>query len=480
MSRLSMSVLSDAEVEALHERTLDVLERTGVKVMHEKVLGLLRRAGATVDAASGIVTFPRELVEELRALAPATIRMTGLNGRVLDVGGDRRYYKSLVLDPYIVDYQGRPRAPVLQDVRRHTIIGESLDKVSGMTRMEQAVADVPEPDNYLKTMEVFLSHTSKHVLIMPSSESNLRDWMDVTAVITEAAGGDVPDGSLFSLAAAVTSPLRIHGLNVEIIKAATERGYSIQPTICPMAGATSPYSMFGTLLQANAEVLAIVLLCQLYRPGHPVVYAIGPSATDLRTGRDLYYKAEKAALKIAGIQMARFYGLPCSGEGGGSLTWRPDVQNGAESLAYLLASIAGGQNIIGGLGSLHNANGMSPEQIIMQAGLVEMAEFMARGINAEDAQPALDAIERVGPGGQFLVDDLTLERMRGNEFFNSPLFDMTGGYEPAAQDMYAIAHQKVEAIIADHRRAMPGDVLEAIGRFFHDRYRCPETSTLDI
>lgn len=73
--------------------------------------------------------------------------------------------------------------------------------------------------------------------------------------------------------------------------------------------------------------------------------------------------------------MGAFYNLPVAGEAGGTLTWRSDVQNGAESFAYLLASHLGRQNIIGGLGSMHNANGMSAEQIILQCGLVDMVEY---------------------------------------------------------------------------------------------------------
>ena len=39
---------------------------------------------------------------------------------------------------------------------------------------------------------------------------------------------------------AVTSPLQIHGMNVEIMKMAMERCYPIISTVCPMAGTTSP------------------------------------------------------------------------------------------------------------------------------------------------------------------------------------------------------------------------------------------------
>ncbi|KKL85883.1 hypothetical protein LCGC14_1950290, partial [marine sediment metagenome] len=431
MSELTLRVLSEAEVEKLHEATLELLEKTGIYVGHEEALKVLAKAGARVDEASGRVRFPRAMVEELLKAAVPTVTETGLNGKTLQVGGPNRYYMSLILDPFVVDYRDGLRRPVLEDVRRHTILGESLDRVNSMMRMQFPVSDIPEPDCYYKTMEVFLRHSTKHTAAYPTSEANCRDWMDVTAVIAEAAGLDVETTPLLSMAVAITSPLQVHGLNIEIMKMAISRCYPVIPTVCPMAGTTSPYSIAGTSLIANAESLIPVLIVQCFKPGHPVFYAVGPSVSDMRSGHDLYYRAEKMLLKLAGVRMGKYYGLPLAGEAGGTLTHRADVQNGAESMMYLLAAVTG-QNVIGGLGSLYNANGMSAEQIVMQCGIADMAEFVSRGVDTSDYKLALDSIDRVGPGGNFLTDSLTLEQLRGDEFFNSPYVDLTGGYTPDA------------------------------------------------
>jgi trimethylamine--corrinoid protein Co-methyltransferase len=395
---------------------------------------------------------------------------TGLAGNVLEVGGENRYYLSLILDPWIIDYEGGPRRPVLEDVRRHTILGESLPRVSSMMRMEYPVTDIPGPDSYLKTMEVFLSNTTKHTAAYPTSEENCRLWIEAMSAIAAAAGLDAA-APLLSIAMAVTSPLQIGGPNVEIMKMAIAAHAPIISTVCPMAGTTAPYSVAGTLLLSNVEALAPVLIAQLYEPGHPVMYGFGPSVADMKSSHDLYYKVEKMLFKTAATQLGRFYRLPVSGEAGGTLTWRPDMQNGAESMAYLLASVAGGQNVIGGLGSLHNANGMSAEQIVMQCGLVDMAEYLARGLRADETRLAYQSILRTGPGGNFLTDDLTLEMLRTDEFFRSPYLDLTGGYPPGARSMYAIARETVEELVSAYCCRVPGNVLEAIERFFAPRYQ---------
>ena len=170
--------------------------------------------------------------------------------------------------------------------------------------------------------------------------------------------------------------------------------------------------------------------------------------------------------------MGKFYGLPVAGEAGGTLTHRAYVQNGAESVLYLLASVAGGQNLIGGLGSLHNANGMSAEQIVMQSGLVDMAEYAARGIDVGEHRLGFESLLRIGPGGNFLMDDLTLDLLRSGEFFDSPLLDLGGGCAGESPGMLEIAHRKVEELVENYRPTVPEEVRVAITRFFKNAPSC--------
>ncbi len=477
MSILTLSLLSPDEIEIIDHGSLKLIEDTGFRTAHPETLKLFKKVGAVVHENTGSVRIPSALTRELLSRAPDTAEETGLNGRVLKAGGKNRYYMSLILDPFVVDWDEGIRAPRLEDVRRNTMVGESLDRVNSMMRMEYPVSDISEPDSCYKTMETFLCNTTKHTAVYPVSEKNCRDWMDVAAVIADSAGLPVKETPLLSIAMAVTSPLQIHPPNIEIMKQAMERCYPIIPTVCPMAGTTSPYSVAGTFIQANVESLLPVLVAQLYQPGHPVFYGIGPSVTDMKTGRDLYYRTEKMLFKIMANQMGEYYHLPTSGEAGGTLTHRADPQNGAESILYLLASHGTRQNIIGGLGSLGNANGMSTEQIIMQCGLVDMVEYLARGVDLSEEKLALDSIRSVGPGGNFLEDKLTLSLLRDKtEFFDSSYFDLSGGYNGIG--IHEKAHQIAADLVSRYNQGVPGKTREAIGNFFYDKYRDKSTAAL--
>ena len=49
-----------------------------------------------------------------------------------------------------------------------------------------------------------------------------------------------------------------------------------------MAGATSPVSIAGVIVQANAEILAGLVIHQLIHPGAPFVYGGGMSPMDMK------------------------------------------------------------------------------------------------------------------------------------------------------------------------------------------------------
>ena len=134
--------------------------------------------------------------------------------------------------------------------------------------------------------------------------------------------------------------------------------------------------------------------------------------------------------------------------------------------------------MVGGLGSLHNANGMSAEQILMQCGLVDMAEYLSRGVDLSDEKLALDSIAAAGPGGNFLTDPLTLKLLRSDEFFASRHLDLSGGYASDSAGMYEMAHAEAERLVAEHQPAVPPEVQEAIRAHFRPKYRDPAVADL--
>lgn len=104
MTTMKLTALSEADIQKLHQQSLDVLEKVGIKITHDEALKKLKKAGAQVSEQTQIAKFPPELVRELLALAPSVAPLSGINGKLLNAGGGNRYYTSLILDPFINDF----------------------------------------------------------------------------------------------------------------------------------------------------------------------------------------------------------------------------------------------------------------------------------------------------------------------------------------------------------------------------------------
>ena len=459
MNRLfTWRVLSDSQIAQVRAAAFAHIERHGFDVQHEALLGRARDRGARVDETQGRVRMSRSLVAELMAEIPRQYTIANILGDTWVIGGAEQYGTAIVTDPWIIDYETlQPRHPSLEDLRRNTIVAEHLEPVVSISRMDYPVTDVPGPGSSLRALEMHLLHHTRHYQVMAASLESFDQWLGIAEVLSR--GGDIR--RLISSGVAVASPLVLNRLNAELLARSVEHGFAIVPTVCPMAGSTAPYSLAGTLLQSHIEVLILALMAQVLRPGHPVEYVSGPSVTDLRNGADLYYTLDKVLWKNAAVQLGLAENMPVGAECGGTLAHRYDPQAGAEGILFMLAAHASGAHRIAGFGSCYNAVGMSAEMMVIQQAYLRAARHIARGIRTDGPLLGTASLERVGPGGQFLDDDLTLDLMRSDEFFRNDVFDLAGGHGHG-KSLLERAHEHVEQMVRGHQSRVPGDIQERL------------------
>jgi trimethylamine--corrinoid protein Co-methyltransferase len=464
MELSALRVLSDAEMETIHRKSLEILEQCGILVEDAACRAVLVKAGARADATDR-VRLPRQLVEEARATVPSEFRLYNAHGAALRIGTDTRVFGSLVIDPWIMDYSTqKPRRPRLDDVVRHTRLGEALPSVGFLHRMDMPPEDIGGEAAYVRTLEAFAVNTTKPMLAAPASLPTLRNWLEVGEIL----GGGTPAGQKprLMMLAPLTTPLTFNSINAAIMREGIAAGYPFGAQTEPIAGSTAPLSFAGGVLAGNCENLFLLVLSQLLRPGAGFTYSTGNALTDLATGRVIFYNADKVLWKIATAQMARFYGVPTEGELTGSLVGRHDTQNGIELALLMLPTVLNGGGMFNGMGSCYNACGLSAEMLVMQADTLELLTRIAAGIEVSDRTLAAESIISVGPGGTFLMEPLTIEMLRSGEFYTGGCFDRLGEQSPnrAEDSMLARAHERVEALAA-RPAALPAGLADEIHRW---------------
>src|SRR5512136_97503 len=106
------TLLTQEQVERVHQASLEILEKVGLLVRNEKARAIFARHGCDVNSETQVVRFPRRVVEEFRQAIPPTFTFRGR---------DPQYDKTIPGDgPIVVTASSAPNIvdPVTGQERR--------------------------------------------------------------------------------------------------------------------------------------------------------------------------------------------------------------------------------------------------------------------------------------------------------------------------------------------------------------------------
>ncbi|MEE4262631.1 MAG: trimethylamine methyltransferase family protein, partial [Desulfobacteraceae bacterium] len=220
-----------------------------------------------------------------------------------------------------------------------------------------------------------------------------------------------------------------------------------------MAGGTSPVTLAGTLVQSNAEILSLLVLNQLASKGAPYTYSQTSVMMDLKTGLGALGAPETGLINAASAQLAQYYRLPCwIGGGGYNDSKIVDAQAILEgTMNALFLALSGGNLIMGG-GSINSILTFDYAKMVIDHEMFRYIRKMVEGIQINEETLALDVIDQVGPGGNYLTHDHTFNHMR--DMTPAGLFCRTG-YDQwvgaGRKDLYERAREKATDLLSNHK-----------------------------
>lgn len=416
-----MTMLSEEQCRTIHFASLEILRRTGVRIYHEEALQLLRDSGVQVSEGN-LVRFQPGLVEWALERAPSRIALcyrgtdqvaAALEGRRVSFGpgSDCLNY----LDPRT----GQRRKFTAQDVVDCIRVVDALPEMDFC--MSMGIPSDLELDNaYRWQFAKMVEHTTKPIVFVCDDRL---DCEAIAAMAAAAAGGRdaLRLNPTLLLYSEPSTPLKHSETATDKLLYMAEEGLPIVHSPAPMMGGTAPVTMAGGLALGNAEVLSSLVMHQLKRPGAPFVYGSGLHHLDMRTTISVYSAPEFELARVAVAEMGRFYNMPTWGYAGHSDSCAMDEQAAADSAFSVLTSLLAGSNLVHDVGYLEAGLTTSPEMIVFTAEMIQMVRRFMGGVSLDAESLALDVIHSVGPGGEFISTDHTMEHFR--EFWEPTLFN---------------------------------------------------------
>ncbi len=466
--------LSEEQVRMIHEASLLILERTGFAYEKglDSTLKMLEKAGATVDRDRSRITFPRDLIMEQADVAPDHVVLYSRDGKNdLDLSKDRVYMGTGGAAIKILDLEtGQARATTLRDLYLLGHLADQLDNIHFFLR-PCIPQDIPQTACDVNVFYTCFKATSKHIMGGVNDEEGFRKVLDLSSMVAGSVE-KLWDKPFFSLITSfVISPLKLSTQPTLIMQEACRNHIPVALSSAPAAGSTSPMTMAGSLAQLHAEELVGITIGQLTNPGAPQLYGGIPGTADMHSMDYLGGAVECGMMNAAIHQMAQHIKVPNYNSSGLSDSKIPDAQAGWEkALTSLLAAMGGSNYIHHAAGMLESMLTVAYEQYVMDDEIIGMCCKVLKGIEVDPEHLALEAIEEVGPGGNFMMSLHTLAHMR-TEFFsgngvsdrkNRDMWEKDGSID-ARTRAREIARKMISSEPGDH---LPGNVDKAIREKF--------------
>ena len=455
--------LNEAEKDLIVEEALGLLARVGMSIAGSRALPVLAEQGASVDHESGVVRFPVDLVRRAVELCPRRIVMGGSSPEhdvVLD-DGEATHFCSSGCAAFVLDHEtGQRRPSTLADLRAATALLDETPEVDVMWTTVTA-NDVPLEVRELVVYYAVLRESHKHVTFV-DSPSRADPILSMIDVFSDRPGAFAARPR-FSTLLTAASPLKVDGELLDFHATTAAHGVPIEVFTVPMAGATSPVTLAGTITQALAEFLGVATAVQALAPGARLIMGASGSIMDMRSAGISYAAPENALMNVACVELAHHLGIPAIVPGLTTDAKHPGLQDGYEKGMKGLTTAAACADILsGGVGMIDSVNTLFLPQIVIDAEIVGLIRRLLGDVEISREAMLLDMIERVGIGGNFLREKETSRRLRGGEHFMPVISTRLpyDGWKADGRDEVDLAKERMAALLAARaaRAAVLSDV----------------------
>ena len=453
MSQLipKLSFLEREDCLLIHQASCEILHKTGVLVHGKPALQLLSQAGAHIE--NDWVKIPPSLVEWALASAPGVFNLYHRNNDRIAVklNGEAVYFGpgSDTLN-YLDPRSGQRRPFQLSDIADCMHVCDALPEI-GFVMSVGVPRDVPEDAFYRYQFATMLEHTLKPIVFVCN---DLQDIEAIAAMAAAVAGG-IEQLSRFPhilLYTEPSTPLQHSVEAMEKLRFCARHSIPVMSSPAPMMGGTAPVTLAGAVALGNAEVLSGLVLHQLENPGAPFLYGHGVHNMDMKTMISVYGSPEFQLARLMAAEMGRFYHLPVWGYAAHSDSKVVDGQAAVDAQFSILVALLVKTNLNHDVGYLESGLTSSPEMMVLADEIISMNRHFVGGVRLDPETLALDAIHQVGPGGQFMTHDHTLDHWR--ELWRPQLFDRQrlDSWEAAgSRNINDILREKTIAIMEDHK-----------------------------
>lgn len=451
-----MPLLNPDQIAQINDTSYRILEDIGLRLEDEQITSMLLANGAQPAQKPGMIRFPRQMIADALAAAPKTVRLASMDRSPTDLtaNGPSVCWTGNAM----FAAEGLCARPIDErffvDMCR---VGQALPRIHAV--VGPMIAEYPSYSRDFVGLRLLAENTTKHLrpcIYTPDGTLAMREMGEVLA-----SGSTLKDCPVYSLGYTSVSPLTWSPVALEVFRKSSGHGVPIMVNAEPVAGATGPVTIAGSIALANAEALGGLTILQLLEPGRPCVFNLGFNhGFDMRTAVTRTGSPECALLQAGGGEIARSHNLP-SASWASTESMCADGQAAYEKVIMGLMHAFSSVNIIWGMGQLESQRAISLPQMVIDNEIMTMALRLQQGIEVNEDTLAYDVVAELGHKADYLAHDHTLKHFRTEVVYTDLAW--TDRREPwqaaGAQTLTERAQAKVDEILAaDPQQYLADDV----------------------
>ena len=463
-ANMKIDFLTESETSMVRDQCFQILLEKGIKVEYQPALKLFEKAGARVDVATEQVYFTRDIIETALTTVPKEFVARGA-GEAHDMELPHptgSFYTSTCIQSMQVHdpATGRTVDNTVERFAEWCQLAEVLPNVHKVAI--QTPMDVPHETADVHALKVQLENTSKPLMILaycPESVDYLFDLLLARAGSVEA----LKARPLALTYPTSLSPLKFKPMDLMTIQRSCQYGIPIVGNSLAISGATAPVTPAGTALVAAVEILAMLVMSQIYQPGHPFVGSVYTTTMDMKTGNAMLGNVESMLSRAVGAQfIKKAFHIPTETFSFMSDAYLSDGQAILEkSLMPAILSLAG-SDIQYGMGRLGGPTLASPVQMVMDDRIFTIIQRSLSGVEINADTLAMPEIVEHAPDGQFLANPHTLRHCRDGIRPDLFMADSVDTWKAeGGKDLYERAVEKYNALKKEFKsQALSDDVIK--------------------
>lgn len=412
--------LTQTQVDEIVNTAIELLAISGVVFeAGGEADGLLRGAGCNFSD-DGIVTIPEPVTRRALETAARVTTLWDRNGEnPISIDCDHTWFMPGMTCIAVYDGEtGEPRPSTREDLALITRVADKLPHVDAVCI---AVKNVEESNQFgeIDEFACMMENTIKPLEYLCEHPSSLDAVIDMAAALR--GSHDALRAKPYFLHLITPLPVNLARIHSDQIITAARAGIPVGVGTLPIGGASSPITLAGCITHALMTDFAAIVLGQLAAEGSFCVGCSDVNFMEPATGAIGSFSQTSVA-DMAMCQVRRALGFPSlTGIGGCSVARRFNQDAVWEISSNMTQMFYNRPATIDYMGSLDQGLTYSLHALLLCDDLAGLLRKMWQGLEISSDQMAVDLIREVGPTGNFLAHQHTVDNCR-TQVWNSRYF----------------------------------------------------------